>query len=423
MPKIAQHILSPLQIERLQPTASDKMYNDGGGLYLFVRSHGTKEWIFRYSSPVTSARRKQSIGTYPDTTLKQARVLAGQKRDLLSAGLDPLIESDKRRIAEQQRLISENEKRRNTVMAVFQSWKTAELQNRKDEGDDTERAFKKDVFPVIGRKAITDVDRNDIKLVLERPLKRKRKRMANRLLSDLRQFFGYVQDEELIDRDPTRRLKKDRVGGKEKLRERFLNEAELKLLSGLLPKSGLQQQYQHIVLLLLATGCRVNEILRAEWKHIDPETRILFIPADHAKNGRTHQVYLSSFAMERIKALAEFRYCDFLVPGKTGKKPLARQSLTKLITDRQQEEGRFSRLKENRTLILPGGRWVLHDLRRTAATCMQELGIMPHVIKKCLNQKIDDPIVATYQRAAQIEQQQNAFQQLGDYLANIFGPN
>ncbi|HRQ60711.1 MAG TPA: hypothetical protein PLO23_04265, partial [Alphaproteobacteria bacterium] len=66
-----------------------------------------------------------------------------------------------------------------------------------------------------------------------------------------------------------------------------------------------------------------------------------------------------------------------------------------------------------------GGHWSAHDLRRTSATIMQELGVFPHIIKKCLNQRIGDLIAETYQQANLWEMQQEAFNRLGDYLSTI----
>ncbi|RFS13315.1 Arm DNA-binding domain-containing protein [Emticicia sp. C21] len=90
MPRNKLHLLSSLQVERLSSGKTDQMYNDGGGLYLYVRRYGTKEWIFRYTSPVTKQRHKQTLGSFTDTNLKQARTLASQRRALLDSGLDPL---------------------------------------------------------------------------------------------------------------------------------------------------------------------------------------------------------------------------------------------------------------------------------------------------------------------------------------------
>jgi integrase len=419
MPKAQLHLLTVQQIERLQPTDSDLMLNDGGGLYLFIRSYGAKQWIFRYSSPITNKRRKQSLGTLSDVSLKEARRLSSEKRGLLVQGIDPLIEAEVRKFDKVKIRNEWDEKQRNKVKFVFAEWKRAELQNRKDVGIEIERAFEKDVFPQIGNKLIGEVTRSDIKAILERPLNRRSRRMANRLLSDLKQFFGYADDEELITLNPTRRLIKERVGGKEKSRKRYLTVEELKSLHEILPSSGLRADYQHLIWLLLGTGCRVNEILRAKWSHIDLEKGILHIPPEHSKNTVGHQIYLSPFALLQLQKLRETRMTDWLVPNRTSDGPVTRQVLTKQVTDRQQEIGTKGRVADNRTLILPNGRWVIHDLRRTAATLMQELGILPYIIKKCLNQRTEDKIMETYQRAELSGQQREAFHKLGIFLAGL----
>lgn len=419
MPKNKLHLLSALYTERLTHAANDQMYNDGGGLYLRVRSNGTKEWVFRYTSPITKQRHKQTLGSYKDTNLKQARVLASHKRSILDSGLDPLIEADKQLQQETKELAERKRQQGYSVRNVFEAWKQNELQNRKDKGKEIKRAFEKDVFPIIGDTPINEVTRQDIRSILERLTKRKAKSMANRLLANLKQFFGYADDEELITLDPTRRLTKERVGGKEKSRKRYLEESEIGLLKGLLPKSGLRTEYQALIWFLLSTGCRVNEVLRAKWEHFNIPKRIFTIPAEHAKNTLQHEVYLSRFALKQLVILKKTRTTQWLVPNRKSEGPITRQVLTKQVTDRQQEPSEKNRVNNPQALVLSKGRWVIHDLRRTAGTTMQELGIMPHIIKKCLNQKIEDKIIETYQRASLIQEQKVAFEKLGQYLMTI----
>lgn len=419
MPKITLHLLSAQQVERLQSISKDQMYNDGGGLYLFVRKYGTKEWILRYTSPLTNQRRKQSLGSYPDTSLKEARRISSLKREILAKGNDPIVETERFIKAEAKELAEKVDRQRSTTQAVFCEWKKAELQNRNDKGIEIERAFTKDVFPVIGKKPVDEVTRTDIKIILDRLIKRKAKRMANRLLSDLKQFFGYLDDEELITKDPTRRLIKDRTGGKEKSRTRFLSEEEIKSLYPKLQQSGIKSEYLHAIWLLLATGCRVNEILRAKWEHVDFKAKLLQIPVEHSKNKTKHTVYLSDFALTHLLAIYKTKTTDWLIPNRTGNGPITRQVLTKQLTDRQQSKKLKGRSGNIDGLAMPGGRWVIHDLRRTAGTIMQENGIMPHIIKKCLNQKTEDKIIETYQRADLQQQQKDAFNKLGEYLAGL----
>ncbi|MCB1783393.1 MAG: tyrosine-type recombinase/integrase [Alphaproteobacteria bacterium] len=408
----------------LQLEYKDKDYtvSDGGNLYVHVRKYRRKEWLFRYVSPVTGKRRNCGFGSFPEISLKDARNIAGEKRALLDQNLDPIIEEQKK-IKAEIALHHENKAiESNTVKAVFYEWKKAELKNRKDRGEEIERSFIKDVFPFFDRKPISEIVRDDIKKVLGRPLNRGSNRMANRMLSDLRQFFSFALDEEYIEKDPTARMRKDRVGGKEEPRTRFLSKKERKMLAEILPESGLQEKYQLAVWIMLATGCRVQELSKTKWENIDFSRRIYKIPAPDAKNKKMHKVYLSDFALKKFNELYQRRTSEiWAFPSRDGETYTNRRTISKQITDRQQLENPIEgRCKDHCKLVLPNGHWTAHDLRRTAATTLQELGFFPHIVKKCLNQTVDDPIVQTYQQADLEEKQKEAFEKLGEYLEGLF---
>ena len=67
--------------------------------------------------------------------------------------------------------------------------------------------------------------------------------------------------------------------------------------------------------------------------------------------------------------------------------PIGRQALTRQFTDRQSPVDKKHRTQAKGTLMLDGGRWTAHDLRRTGATIMGENGVMSEVIERCLNHK------------------------------------
>lgn len=418
------HRLDTKTVEHAPYTGKDYVMADGGNLYLHVRRYEKKEWLFRYLSPVTRKRRNLGLGRFPDTSLKTAREIAAEKRKHLSQNLDPIeiAEGNKRKAKKQ--IKEQKRKEENTVEKLFGDWKDRELQNRKLSGrEETVRSFKKDVFPVIGKMPVSEVTRDDIRKILDRPLKRGSNRMANRLLSDLKQFFGYLEDEELVAIQPTRRMIKSRVGGKEEPRARTLSEEERVKLIKTLPSSGLSQKYQCAVWIMISTCCRVDELSRAKWSDIDFDKRIFKIPVDHAKNREAHEIYLSDFALKHFKELSKEKSSVWIYPNRQGGGCIHRQTINKQIKDRQRENGVSGRTKENTSLILLNGNWTVHDLRRTGATIMQEIGVFPYIVKKCLNQKEDDRITATYQTAALKKEQKQAFIKLGDYLSHLYEKN
>lgn len=68
------------------------------------------------------------------------------------------------------------------------------------------------------------------------------------------------------------------------------------------------------------------------------------------------------------------------------------------------------------TLKLPEGKWTPHDLRRTGATMMGALGVLPEVVERCLNHTEQNALKRIYQRHDYREEMRAAWHLLGDRL-------
>ncbi len=66
------------------------MLGDGGGLYLSIKPSGSRSWCFLWKKD--GKRREMGLGSYPTTTLAKARELAGECRQLVSEGRNPIEE-------------------------------------------------------------------------------------------------------------------------------------------------------------------------------------------------------------------------------------------------------------------------------------------------------------------------------------------
>jgi integrase len=68
--------------------------------------------------------------------------------------------------------------------------------------------------------------------------------------------------------------------------------------------------------------------------------------------------------------------------------------------------------------------WRLHDLRRTAATMMAELGVLPHIVEAILNHVSGHKagVAGIYNRAKYIEEMREALVKWGDYVQGITAP-
>jgi integrase len=154
----------------------------------------------------------------------------------------------------------------------------------------------------------------------------------------------------------------------ERSRERVLADAELRTVWNALG----EDDYGDILKLLILTGQRANEIAGLRWPEIDFDRSVIALPSERTKNGRPHDVPMSPqvVAILRRRPRADERELVF----GSGVGPFSGWSKCKgALDERITEKG--SKLAH----------WTPHDLRRTAATRMAELGIQPHAIEAVLN--------------------------------------
>jgi len=282
---MAQNQLSDRKIQNAAPREKEYLLADGDGLFLRVRPAGSKDWLFVYS--FAGKRRKLGIGSLEAVGLATARELAKQARDSIARGLDPQLDRAQR-IAEQeaQRRALEAEAQRLTVADLFERWAELELVTRKDGGAEVRRMMQKDVLPHIGAMPLEDVRKGHIVATIDRIRARGVGRMVQNIFSLTRQMFRFAVDRDYLETDPTAAIRKSRLVGTYAERERVLSEAEITALAGLLPKSGMLPENVAAVWLALATGARIGEILKAEWRHVDFEAATWLIPPENSKNGR-----------------------------------------------------------------------------------------------------------------------------------------
>lgn len=124
-------------------------------------------------------------------------------------------------------------------------------------------------------------------------------------------------------------------------------------------------------------------------------------------------IHLSPFAAGHVKALvATGAGAPWLLAGRDPAKPIDAKTLTKQIRDRQRPKKIKGRSKQAGALLLPGGEWTPHDLRRTMASRMQDIGIAPQVIEKCLNHTLEG-VLAVYQLSDLLPERKAAYEAWG----------
>jgi integrase len=170
--------------------------------------------------------------------------------------------------------------------------------------------------------------------------------------------------------------------------------------------------------LLLATGQRRNEVALMTREELSEDRAMWSLPGARTKNGRPHQVPLSSLARDLIASM----------PGDTGlvfsttKGRSAISGWSKAKSRLDQEMLRAAREERGARFVIPP--WRLHDLRRTAVTGMVELGVPPHVVELVVNHVSGHRagVAGTYNKAELIEERRTALERWAKHLAGVVAP-
>ncbi len=108
----------------------------------------------------------------------------------------------------------------------------------------------------------------------------------------------------------------------------------------------------------LSTMCRIGELSKAKFSDLDFELKTWTIPKENSKNGKSHTVYLSDFALEQFKVLISVASNDvWLFPNRDGSGHVCEKSITRQVGSRQSENILSNRSKDNQSLVLTGGKW------------------------------------------------------------------
>lgn len=442
---MATNLLSPKAVENAK-SSKEVWLGDGDGLHLRVLPTG-RNWIFKFTSPVTHTRRKQSLGSFPAVSLAQAREKAKISRALVAAGKDPLAEE-----AQAAQLAKHGEVPR-TVADLLQRWVEDYLATAHDDGGRTaRRSIEIHALPLIGDILLSDLRASHIVEVLAQIRASGKMRTVAVVLANLRQMIAHAIECDWMPGDPSAAIKKVKWAGRSAPVDRVLSDDEIKTLTDILYKADLAPHLIRCVWLLLATGARIEETSLAQFKHIDFECQTWLIPKENQK--KTNRalppedfvISLNPFAIAQLKILQRLPQelaaaawqrlpekkrpaeppvvpePEWIFPAAKRKGPMNNKTLTHALNDRQRYEKprQRGRTRLVHALELPGGPWTPHDLRRTAATIMQSLRVDPKIVDKCLNHVETNKITATYQHAAMALEMHEAWMKLGARIEQLF---
>jgi len=328
-----------------------------GSFGLRVTITGVKSWVVMYRvederNPGSQKQRFMTLGHYPANTLAEAREKARDALKLAGKGEDP-VEAR----GNVKRDIAAIETVEEAVSAFIVKY--AKRQNRS--WKEVERVFNSYVLPKWSNRKLPEITRKDIFELLEELMVADHPYMANRALAHIRKFFNWCLETGRVAVSPATNIKPP---GKEVARDRVLNNDEINAVWKGADELG--WPFGPAIKVLILTGQRRNEVLQMKWENLDLTKSLWTMPKEATKANRKHEVPLSKMVIELLESLPRNGIYVFSTNSRT---PISGISKAKTRLDN------FSNTSE----------WRIHDIRRTVASKMAELGIAPHVIEKVLN--------------------------------------
>jgi len=380
-------------IRNLKPEDKVKDIREKRGFGVRVKLDGVKVFFYRYTSPVTGARRFLTLGEYcPSFSLEDARREYNKAYDAVKAGNDPL---------EAKHQGQEERRKAHTVKDLCEEYIERHAKRFKRSWMEDDRILNREVIPAWGKRKAADIVKRDVIQMLESIIDRGAPGMANNSFQVIRKMFNFAVERDILPFSPCTGIK---LPAPKKSRDRTLNESEIKAFWNSLDGCAMSTEIKQALKLILVTAQRPGEVIGLHTSEIDGVW--WNIPAERAKNGKAHRVYLTGLAREIIEQAialvrlvreipAEEDYSGYIFPCPHRIKEQAidrhamaiatMRNLAFPLTDNKGKPLFTTNGKpatENRLGI---EHFTPHDLRRTAATFMAESGEMDEVIDAILN--------------------------------------
>jgi integrase len=309
-----------------------------------------RSWVVQYRR--AGASRRMTIGSGA-LTAEQARTAARKALAKVDLGEDPQADRSERRAKDRVSFAATVAEyiavKRDEVRSATLRLITGYLQRGS-------------YFKALWAMPIDRITRKDVAAQLVRIARENGKPTAGQARSKLSAFFTWAIKMGLVEQNPVIGTAQPKPNP---ARDRVLSDAELVAI-WMAANGG--DDFSRIIRLLILLPCRRAEVGGLTWSEIDLAAATWTIPAARTKNARTITLPLSASALRIIEQVARRAGRDHLF-------------------GRQHARGfsGWGKAKQMLDAKLSIAAWNVHDLRRTCATRLSDLGTAPHVIEQILN--------------------------------------
>jgi integrase len=379
-------------VRKLKPHhAKAREVADSGakGLRLVIHPSNTKSWIMRFRRP-DSTQAKLTLGAVNTArplaaqpvlgqplTLEEARALASEVNRQRAMGRDVIAD----RAAEKRKSLSRDASPE-TFAAAAKKFVAEHARRHNRSWRATARALGLDSeINMVGGglanrwrdKKLTEIDSGDIYGAISEAVRagipgseaRKTGSVESRgreMAKALGRMFRWCVAHRLVGANPGRDVYRPPPAPS---RHRVLSDAEI---AKLWRATANGSAFASGVRLLLLTGARRSEVAGMRWSELSEDFSTWSLPPERTKNKKPHAVHLPEAAREIVAAAPRIVDQDLL-----------------FSTTRATPLSGWSAYKRRLDALVGFSDWRLHDLRRTAASGMQRLGVRLEVIERALN--------------------------------------
>ncbi len=425
--------LTAAAVAKMKPGKDRREIPDGGcpGLYLIIQPSGAKGWALRYRRPDDRPAKLVLGSVYFDGAGDEPNIVPAIGGHLTLAAAHALVATcvtrspraatrllhtpgeAKRRAAAEHAAANTFAGAARDFIAQYARPKVRRWQELSrllglQPGDDL-ATIPNGLAERWAGRPITEIDGHDIHAVVDEtrrfgaPGSRRRsdgptEARARAMYSVLSKMFAWLVQHRRVAVNPCASVHRPETP---KARDRVLTNDEI----GAFWRATERRRSVHRAVQAAAlTGCRRDEVGGMRWEELSEDGTAWTIPGSRTKNHRAHVVPLPPLAREILAGVERIEGC--LACSRQRQVALAGWPKIKARLD---------------AAMKPAAPWVLHDLRRTAATGMAELGIAPHIVEAVLNHVCGAKagVAGVYNRAVYAPEKKAALERWAAHVAGL----
>ncbi|WP_337049355.1 tyrosine-type recombinase/integrase [Serratia fonticola] len=388
--------LNDKKLRSLLNTAREKeiVIADGEGLSVRVSKSGVVSWVYAYRLGGRGARLERlRLDNYPDMSLKLAREKRDQCRAWLAEGKDPKY---------QLNLTTAETLKPVTVEDALKYWINEYAADHRANVERHKAQLEKHIYPYIGDLPLSQCETRHWLECFDR-MKKETPVAAGYVFQMCKQALKFCRVRRYAVSNVLDDLTIPDVGSKQDKGDRSHNDDEIGQIWQASQQLKFKPYYAAMLRLLVVFGCRSQEVRLSAWSEWDLKRWVWTVPKKHSKGGAKIVRPIPEAMRPFIEELHRQHKDTGLLLGEV-KESSAVSAWGRLV---------WKRLGQAES-------WSLHDIRRTFATKLNDLGIAPHVVEQLLGH-IMPGVMAVYNLSQYMPEKMEALNMWCERLSLLSG--